>query len=455
MEDKSLYRYCFISRIVIEAVTPLAVGSGDKDIITDARVAKDVNGLPYIPGTSLAGIIRHAVGENNSESHIWGFQKRNGGRGSQIIFTNANIMDEDGTVTDGFAKKSGFLNHFIDLPIRQHAKLNEKGTAANTGKFDEEIVYKGTRFCFEIELMMTDGSLEADKADFNHILSELYSKTFRIGGGTRSGFGEVKVISCKRRTLDLKDNNDMQAYLQKSSSLADSSFWASAETFKAPGKQENDWTTYRLELKPDGFFLFGSGYGDEEVDMTPVKEAYIDWSGDHAVFKDGNILIPASSVKGAIAHRVAYYYNQKTNYWADLQETDDYEKHVGKNNKAVKALFGTEDTDDPHVQRGHVMISDVIQKESGKSTDKILNHVSIDRFTGGAIDGALFSEKVSDCSNDNFALTIMVEKNAIEDKKVKESLESALDDICNGLLPLGGGVNRGNGVFTGKYKQED
>ena len=51
MEDKSQYRYRFISRIVIEAVTPIAVGSGDKDIITDARVIKDVNGLPYIPGT--------------------------------------------------------------------------------------------------------------------------------------------------------------------------------------------------------------------------------------------------------------------------------------------------------------------------------------------------------------------------------------------------------------------
>jgi len=152
---------------------------------------------------------------------------------------------------------------------------------------------------------------------------------------------------------------------------------------------------------------------------------------------------------------VAYYYNLNTGYMADQHDSTDFKDHVGKNNEAVKILFGTEDTDDPNVQRGHVMISDVIQEESGKPTDKILNHVSIDRFTGGAIDGALFSEKVTDCGDDNFVLTIMVEKKAIGEEIIRKSLESALDDICHGLLPLGGGVNRGNGVFIGDLTKED
>src|SRR5574344_1958484 len=120
MEDKSKYQYRYLSRIVIEAVTPLAVGSGERDIMTDARVAKDVNGLPYIPGTSLAGILRHAVGDNNKKSHIWGYQSRKDGRGSQIIFSNANLMDADGSVVDGFANISDFLGKYLVLPIRQH-----------------------------------------------------------------------------------------------------------------------------------------------------------------------------------------------------------------------------------------------------------------------------------------------------------------------------------------------
>jgi len=48
-ENKFKHRY--LARIIFQATTPLAVGSGEKDIMTDALVATDVNGLPYIPGT--------------------------------------------------------------------------------------------------------------------------------------------------------------------------------------------------------------------------------------------------------------------------------------------------------------------------------------------------------------------------------------------------------------------
>lgn len=447
MEDKSQYRYRYLSRIVIEATTPLAIGSGEK-IITDARVAKDVNGLPCIPGTSLAGIFRHALGEHKKESHIWGFQKRNSGRGSEIIFTNANIVDSKGVVVDGFYKKDAFLKRYNDLPIRQHAKLNDKGAAAKTGKFDEEIVYKGSRFCFEMELMMKEKNMKADMTAFNQILSELYKKSFRIGGGTRSGFGEIKVISCKTKLLDLKKDEDMSAYLKKTSSLSESPFWDLAKKFQRTEVSDCDWVTYHLHLQPDSFFLFGSGYGDDDVDMTPVKESYVEWNESNGEFKDDNVLIPATSVKGALSHRVAFYYNQKTGYMADEHDAEDFKEHVGNKNKAVIALFGTEDTEDPDIQRGNVMISDIIQKPT-TFKGKMLNHVSIDRFTGGAIDGALFSEKVTDGKDSSYDLHIMVNKKAIKSENVKESFESALDDICNGMLPLGGGVNRGNGVFSG------
>ena len=50
------YSHRFLARIIIEAKTPLAVGSGNKDVITDALVAKDVNGMPYIPAIEVAGI---------------------------------------------------------------------------------------------------------------------------------------------------------------------------------------------------------------------------------------------------------------------------------------------------------------------------------------------------------------------------------------------------------------
>ena len=51
---ENTYRYRQIARVTFEITTPLAVGSGNKDITTDSVVMKDVNELPYIPGTTLA-----------------------------------------------------------------------------------------------------------------------------------------------------------------------------------------------------------------------------------------------------------------------------------------------------------------------------------------------------------------------------------------------------------------
>lgn len=100
-------------------------------------------------------------------------------------------------------------------------------------------------------------------------------------------------------------------------------------------------------------------------------------------------------------------------------------------------------------KRGNVLFSDIIENKN--TIDKIVNHVSIDRFTGGAIDGALFTEKTIYGKNQEFDTYIYVNKTAFHDEKIKAAFENALKDLCTGLLPLGGGVNRGNGTFTGNF----
>ena len=53
-------------------------------------------------------------------------------------------------------------------------------------------------------------------------------------------------------------------------------------------------------------FSFGSGFGDDEADMTPMKAQKVVWEKGIGTLKDNLVLIPATSVKGALAHRVAY-----------------------------------------------------------------------------------------------------------------------------------------------------
>ena len=449
------YPHRFLARIVIEAATPLAVGNGEKDILTDAVVATDVNGLPYIPGTAIAGVVRHMIGETES-TKFFGVQDKNkpkNSHGSNIIFTEAKILNSKGDVVDGLdidaIEKDSLLKHYHSLPIRQHVRINERGVADsdNAGKFDEQVVFAGTRFCFEIEMMAKS---EIEQNNFGLVLSKLRDASFRIGGGTRCGFGKIAVVSIQEKRINLGTPDDKELYLSKSSNLEESSEWQSWSTYNEEDGSDNDnnnWIEYTLTLTPDDFFLFGSGFGDNEVDMTPVKESKVIWKDGKGSIVENQVLIPATSVKGALSHRTAYHWNRLNGRFAGT--TGDKEPKVGNENPAVRALFGY--THDSEQQRGNVLFSDLLLDKPVE--DKILNHVSIDRFTGGAIDGALFSEKTTYLGRP-FEMKIMVDESAgKDDEAITKAFEEAMKDICRGLLPLGGGVNRGNGVFTGTLKR--
>lgn len=460
--EKTEYTYRFLARFVIEAITPLAVKSGDNNMLTDSLVALDVNGLPYIPGTSIAGVIRHAIGNDKAKDFFGKHEseKAEDRHGSDIIFTECRMVGKDGTVIDGMAfdvlLNDDFYSHFRKLPIRQHVRINHRGVASDSGKFDEQVVFKGTRFCFEFEILSQG---EKGQDIFNSIIGILRDDTLRIGSSTRRGLGEIKIYSLQTAVLNLNNKLDLQAYLDKPSSLnnGDWSKW----------KQEDVTTTissckeyhkYELRLKPDDFFLFGSGMGDDEADMIPVKETCIYWKEMLPIFQTELVLIPGASVKGALAHRVAFYYNQLTDQYADGKTEKELDEICGSNNLAVKELFGYEGEkkEGKTVEQkvGNVIISDVFLDK--QLNDKLLNHIAIDRFTGGTIDGVLFSEKViydSMVEGEGYYRINILVRHQDYTVGVITSFEKALKDICCGMLPLGAGINRGHGCFCGKLYQ--
>lgn len=432
------YGYRLLARVVIVAETPLSIGSGEKDIISDALVARDVNGVPYIPGTTIAGVVRNMLNVGEKDT-LWGYQVKKEGRGSEIIFTEARIMDSKGRVVDGLIDrntiaKDSVLACYQELPVRQHVCITEAGVAAKTGKFDAEIVYKGSKFCFEIEIVAS--SDETNRLD--EVLKTIRKRSFRLGGGTRNGFGQMSVESIKTKVIDLHEN--MSLYLDKSSNLQESAaWWKGVPESETLLENDKDYIHYELKLSPEDFFIFGSGYGDESgaADMTSVSESIIK-KGKH---EGGKTLIPATSVKGALRHRVAYHYNKIIG-----RRIGDGESYKIGDNEAVRKLFGYQDVK-AHI--GNVIISDVFL-EPVKS--EFIPHVNIDRFTGGALKGALFNENPNYGKGmPRFSLNVEVKKDVIDaDSNFKDAFENALKDIRSGMLPLGGGVNRGNGVFNGE-----
>lgn len=438
-----------IASIIIEALTPIAPGSGEKSIISDSVVATDYNGLPYIPATSLAGVIRNLCGLTpDCKDSVFGTTDSVGQpHGSRLIISEARLIDLDGTVIDGITRKpctETLKNLYSCLPVRQHVKISARGTHENNATFNNQIVYRGSRFMFEMELMSDDANDDVNKGNpdvMAELLRTVTRNDFRIGGGTRKGYGKVAVIKARHKKLDLRNNDDMSLYLKKTSSMNDG--WDAWEMTagKQDEAQHKGWKSYCLKLVPADMFMFGTGYADSDADNSQIKEKYIVWNEDKGIVRQG-IVIPASSVKGAIAHRTAFHYNCLKENFINKQKEGIDPLH------AVKVLFGYSDSDTQTI--GHVIFDDIVQ-DFDTIAEKVNNHVKIDRFTGGAYPGALYNEKAIYGNNISFDLTYHIDHEAFkeQEKEVLLALDKAIDDLCSGNLPLGGAVNRGLGVFNG------
>jgi CRISPR/Cas system CMR subunit Cmr4 (Cas7 group RAMP superfamily) len=407
----------YIAHITLEADTPLKIGSADSDFIKDSPIQRDWNGLPMILGTSIAGVLRKDF-EGDADDI---FGKENG---SKVIFSNALLVDENSRVNEELLlSKSPFLKLFDKLPQREHTAITQKGVAKEHSKFDEEVVYKGTRFRFALEML-------EDESAFTKLLEMLQSPSFRVGGGSTKGFGKFKVVEILSSVIDTAE-----ALATYSSSL--NSTEGSRVELSTNIKPINH-TSYSLTIEPDEFFMFGSGFGDDEADQIPVVEKIIDYQAKG--LSANHILIPASSLKGAIAHRTAYHYNLQNGLF------------VGDNEArlVISELFGEAKNSKKEIEgsRGKVLFSDLFKLDREES--KIFDHVAIDRFTGGGLDGALFQEKTT-AQSDVWELEILLE-NGVEELFV-EAFERALDDVCSGMLALGGATTKGHGVFSGSWSK--
>lgn len=428
-------------RIEFETLSAMYAGSGESDPVQDMPIQTDPNGLPAIKATSIAGVLRHLY--SGDAEDLFGSSSANG-RGSRIFVENAIVCDENNQPVEGLRiKLSDYLERIKRQVQRDHCKLDHRGVAENAAKFDRTVLIAGIRFITEFSVI-ADSVADA-KRDADAIADIWNSSRFRLGGGTRNGFGRIRIRKITGREYDLNCVNDRQAFLNRSASLAE--LTDDPEIQLAIPKNIANGKMISIKMTPENFWLVASGYGEDDVDITPKSEQKIVWNdAGQPGFVDFPLL-PATSVKGALAHRVAFHYNKIKGHFAD--KLDDFDDFAKKENPAVKMLFGSAKNDSASEPGsiGRVIISDIYCESAAT---KIFNHVKIDRFTGGAFDGALFSEKVFRGGD----LTLEIYMDPVEDKDVMKAFDLALADICNGMLPLGGGTMRGYGAMKATEKTE-
>jgi CRISPR/Cas system CSM-associated protein Csm3 (group 7 of RAMP superfamily) len=511
----------FLAHLIIEADTPLAVGSGEKGFTVDRLIARDALGLPYIPGTSIAGVLRHALAmDNDQENTIFGYQYKDTGQGSRIIFSDAQLISDDGvTAIEGLQvldTSNPLISLMQKLPERDHVRISHKGTVDGSGKFDEQVVYKGTRFAFRMEFQ----GVAADEDSWNTLLAGLRQPFFRLGGGTRKGFGKLKFIRVKQRTFNLTKKQDLKAYIDTDSSLnIDTTHWMDITEEKHT--INNSWTHYKLHLTPKDFVLFGAGYGDDDADSKPKTEQVIEWTPNGDTWTMScreHYLVPATSIKGPLAHRTAYHYNCTNQFtvesiqieaptlveaellaemqaklpdfidesipyqsekWNDYQnQIDGFNAEEFLTNSDVWRKY-QQDLDEYHSYTAN--FSQLLNKQRNEAVEQLFGLALETQEQTGArgnviiddvylrMDSAL--EKIfSHVSIDRFtgaARDAMLFQQKVvrtdsfeldiyvqlENNAILTHFENALTDLVEGRLPLGGSTTKGHGRFSGTYEK--
>jgi len=394
----------------LKLISPLVIGSGDKDN-ADTVVIKDCEGKPYIPATSFTGAIRHYF-ENYADynddktqwNYFWGSQEDNGAQ-SALICSDLNCTNDAGIV------------------VRDGVRIdNKKGIAEAAAKFDYEVVEPGAEFKLKMEITLrAEYDQDFFKKTIIFIRQALLQEEIRFGAMTMKGFGKCKLESPELYEYDFSKDDDVKKWLSRSPGNK----IVEVEPFNSKQK------TFRIEADFDikTSMIIKSAARDCEEDDAHIQSA-------------GKFVLPGTSVKGAVRARAIRIINTLG----------------GNGEEKIKDLFGCipdpkepKDNDKTAI-KSRVRVEETFIEDTAEYRH---NRIKIDRFTGGASDGALFNELPLWKGN---CKLIMV----IEDYSAAEAglLLLILKDLWSGDLPIGGDKNIGRGVLKGKkavitYKEEE
>lgn len=224
MFEKLESRYIFKGELVLE--NEMHLGSGKGDGRTDSLVVRDLKNKPFIPGSSLRGVLRSLI-----ERIAASLGKNPCLLSSETCVTNSKdiLQEEFKTLLKEKEKVKieKFLNNnskiclvcrlfgspvvaskirITDLPlkiekaepsIRHGVAINrDTETSQDKAKFDFEVVPKGSSFEFEI---IGENLTDDDLSLLAIGIQEMIDGNFWIGGNSSRGLGK-----CKLDKLEIK-----------------------------------------------------------------------------------------------------------------------------------------------------------------------------------------------------------------------------------------------------------
>ncbi|MBL0689569.1 MAG: hypothetical protein JJW02_09105 [Pseudoalteromonas sp.] len=487
--NKSSANKVYLTRLIIETTSPMAINTGNRETLFDSQLARDVNNLPYIPATGIAGewqsiarqtLLTDNLTKDTAESDLaqwFGFTNKN----SQDSSKNQNKTTSQAsslTISDGVLHNSnnepvqGLLTHekinqdkvlSVLIQTRPHLRervsINDRGVAKDTGKFDQILLPAGVRFCIDIKFfndkLQNNLSENEIATQWQKLLSCWQHPQFAFGSSTRNGLGKIKIIASEQQVIELSNNSN--------ASEASKALTAFAKRKNIPNKldlppSEQIKLFANLPLKALDNWRCGSGTQlldkenkakpEKSVSMISYSEAKFNWSNNKATFGEPIAMLCGSSIKGILAHRLAYHLRRHQGVWAEDMSEATHEQWQTRP-EALQDLLGISHEEHDKSLAGKLFVED---SPITYQHTTIRHHNSIDRFTGGVRKGALFTEEL--LYQPEFTLKLSLQAGTQLTPELNAALIDTLNDLKNGLLPMGAGSGRGTSlVMVNNSKQ--
>jgi len=418
-ERRSLSGDTVVERIFIRGTlvltSPLCIGTGDHDSRIDAPVLRGVDGIPYIPGTSLAGALQACLRESfapvdeHDAARFWGSSTDDGVQSAFIV--------GDATVLTGCLEWAVEERDGVSIDATT-------GTAIDGRKYNFDVVPAGNRFSWISEVVVRACDDPAMTECLSKtVLSSLESGLVPVGAHTTKGFGRLELRDATVCVFDMTQADGVEAYLRYcQDGNLDSGHPLTCEPL-APS--DRDFTIEGDFRLTSSLMVRSYSTKPEDPDETHIKSG-------------GQDVLPGTSLKGVLRHRAAMIL-------AALGEQDP------EQTEGFRSLFGYAET--AHQATGKKVGSlrsrlFVDEAVITGAHSELQTRVQIDRFTGGVRKGA-FLEAMPLWSNhgdERLHLCLRVHRCKGWEAGL---LMLLLKDLWTSDLPVGGEHAVGRGGLTG------
>lgn len=407
-------------RVVFELVSPLSVGSGE-GVVTDSDVLVDGRGIPYVPGSALAGVYRGIFARETAERYfgkeLTEERIRESSKKGKNLLTESKVLVYDAVISNPEKRA---------ITTRDMVALDEYKVSIDGAKFDFQVLEPGVRFVTYIEQNMED---EEERYVLYEVAKAWGQGKIRLGAKTGRGYGQTRLVELAEASFELTCEAERDAWLdfdmygEKGWTLCELPLSNDRETLKEVYEtygislQEKNYINICLGLKQCGAVSvrqYSTNIGQEDYRQMERK--------------DKTVFIPGTTWAGV--------------FRAQMGKLD---KNFAKNSKLTETFYGTTKGSEG-AQKTRITFSETVL-ENGRNSEKYTRN-SIDRFSGGAVNGSLYTEK--SYFDGTTELNICCDITDMDDSVVAgfaRVLAAAILDLDRGYMSIGGLTAVGHGIF--------